>query len=170
MLNHYHTAWLAPRLVLAAILSLSVLFTLSYSQRVFGHEMPSRRQPHSTKHHRASQPPAQRTAYSRGTAYYIDFDADTYTAVTPSNIKQCANRIIPLDADDLSIFYKTVSQRGKGGKFDGRFVRLLVQDGTKPPLLIDREGVVLSNGLQYSLTPRALVGVDHFLTSLPVSK
>lgn len=164
MLKQYHTALLAPHLVLAGILSLSILFMVSYSQRVFGHEKLSRRQFHSTNHHRASQPPA------RGTAYYIDFDADTYTAVTPNNIKQSANKIIPLDADALSIFYKIVSQRGGEGKFDGRFVRLLVQDGTKPPLLIDQEGVVLSNGSQYRLTPRALVGVDHFLTSLPARK
>jgi hypothetical protein len=139
-------------------LALSVLFTALCSPGVLGHRAPDGRQHRPSVRHRGSRPAA------RGTAYYIEFDVDTYAAVTPDTIRRYADSIIPLDAEDLSIFYSIVSQRRAGGTFDARFTRLLVQDGTKPPLLIDREGVVFRNGSEYSLTPRALVQVDHFLT------
>ncbi len=108
----------------------------------------------------------------KGTAYYVDFTAETYTPTTPESIKHGSDKIILTSDSWLSI--QSILRRRlktKINDFDGQKVRLRVQDDRKKSfVIVDQQGTVFDNGKEYSLTPFAFVQLDDFIHFLNKSK
>ena len=152
LVDVYRKTWLSNALCVFA------LFALMCTQAASGHNTHSGHTKHADKD------------ATRGTIYFVDITVETFVPVSPNTIKRDADKVVFLDADDLAIFYSIIRQSGSSGRFISSHVRLRLDDGKKPPLFIDQQGVVISGHSQYSLTPLAFVELDHFIASLPSRK
>lgn len=143
---------------LFSALCIYTLLVLICTRVVFGHQIHGRH----TKHISEKTP--------RGTVYFVGITQETYVPVSRNTIKRDADKVILLDDDDLAVFYSIIRQNGGTGEFTSSHVRVRLDDGKKPPLFIDQQGVVSCNNLTYSLTPFEFVELDHFIASLSSKK
>lgn len=154
-----------------------VLCLLFSSYAAFGHQAQSNYAKHPMRMPYKHKFPAP------ATIYFVEIPGDTYAPVLPNTIKRDANKVISLDADNLSIFYHIISRapgrrildsaifyriisgKEKIDTFDSTHTRLRLDVGKEPPLFIDQQGIVLCNHMEYRLTPLAFVELDHFIAN-----
>ncbi len=159
-----------------------VLLMLIQTQAAFSHEVHKKHPNHFDK----SIPRFKQAA--RATLYVVPIALETFVPVRPDTIKRDADKVAFLNTHDLTIFYhilsgtagistfnaaafsRALSGEKKTQSFNPSATRLRLEDGDKPPVLIDQQGVVLYGDKEYSLTPLAFVELDHFVAGLKSSK
>lgn len=120
---------------------------------------------HRTGHHNKT---AHHKPDKLGTAYFIEFESETYAAVTAEDINTSADKIA-IDPDDLAMLRDILShhQQTKPAEFDKYKVRVRIQDEKRNLVaVVDQQGVVIENGRRFSLTPLAFVELYSYLTYL----
>lgn len=128
------------------------------------------------------------TGTAKGKLYFLPITLATFVPVSTETIKQNADNVLLLNSDDLTLLYRIISGKPGAGpldaqsfyrvahakkrtqSFDNSTVRLRLDDGKQPPLLVDQQGVVRYGHREYSLTPLAFVQLDHFIASLQSHK
>ena len=104
----------------------------------------------------------------QGIAYFIDFNFETFGAVTAENINTSGDKIVlyPDDITTLRGILTRYQQTGLGD-FDKSKVRLRLQDEKRNVIaLVDQQGVTIQNSKQHTLTPFAFVQLYHYMTYL----
>ena len=138
-----------------AIISLTVLLVLLTGSA-------SQARPHGTRHHNKT---ARNKPDKLGTAYFIEFEAETVVAVTAENINMSGDKVA-LEPYDLATLRDILShhQQTKPAEFGKYKVRVRIQDEKRNLVaVVDQQGVVIENGRRFSLTPLAFVELYSYL-------
>jgi hypothetical protein len=108
-------------------------------------------------------------------AYYIDFQLETFVAVTPETIRRervanrpsgYSTRLVIADAGTVGALLALVGRTTRPARFDSMKVRLLLDQGAdRPIVLVDNAGTVLSEGESKSLDPVAFRELRHLLNT-----
>jgi hypothetical protein len=98
---------------------------------------------------------------------YVPFDYETFNATTPSSIFEQTCRSIRSNSPTAVDLQKYVSDRSNPANdqpdFDFRVVRVVVTEGDKPPIFVDRSGVVLASYRMYQLPQPTLIALKKLL-------
>lgn len=101
---------------------------------------------------------------------YTPFNYETVVPITPSSIveQKCKN----IDESDPMVtqLYKDVHTKPKtiAGQpdFDFLTVRLEIMNGDKPPIFVDKQGVVLVSNERYQVDSAILASMERLLNGL----
>lgn len=101
---------------------------------------------------------------------YTPFSYETVVPITPSSIVEQRCKIIDGADSTVAQLYKDVQTKPKSiagqQDFDFLTVRLEILDGNKPPIFVDKRGVVLVSNERYQVDATVLASMEKLLNGL----